>query len=167
MQPWEKHSSNVSRGVFIFFFFSEVHLQGCLSVWFKPLCVSRYLIFWQDQAGLQLLTVHPSDTVSSQEFAVLLGRKQSISQLCLVQVKPPRLKTQHKASRQLIVNAQVPVLSAPGVLAPTAAHGVGCRVHGSRCACLGGAGAQKGLLILPALSCQTPVAPSSSLEMSQ
>lgn len=149
MQPWEKCSSNVSRGVFIFFLWSP---SARLSVWFKPVFVSRYLIFWQDQAGLQLLTVHPSDTVSSQEFAVLLGRKQSISQLCLVQVKPPRLKTQHNASQQLIVNAQVPVLSAPGVvLVPTAAHGVGCRVHGSRCACLGGAGAQKGLLILPAL----------------
>lgn len=83
-------------------------------------------------------------------------------------MKPPRLKTQQNTSQQLIVNAQVPVLSAPGVvLVPTAAHSVECRVHGSPCACLGGAGAQKGLLILPALVAKTPVAPSSSVKMSQ
>lgn len=64
-----------------------------------------------------------SGTVTSQEFAVLLGRKQSISQRCLLLVKPSRLKTQNNASLQLIVNPQFSV-SSRCVLVPTAAPGV-------------------------------------------
>lgn len=71
------------------------------------------------------LTMRPSGTVSSQEFAVLLGRKQSISRLCLLQVKPPRLKTQTNASLQFIVNPQCQFsVSSECVLVPTAARGV-------------------------------------------
>lgn len=69
--------------------------------------------------------MHPPDTVSSQEFAVLLGRKQSISQLCLVIGETSQAENPAKCFPALIVNAQVPVLSAPGVvLVPTAAHSV-------------------------------------------
>lgn len=164
MQPWEKCSSNGSRGVFIFF--SEILLQGCLSVWFKPVCVCRYLIFWQDQAGLQLLTVPLSGTVTSQEFTVLLGRKQSISQCCLLLVKPSRLKIQNNASQQLIVNAQFSV-SSRCVLVATAAPGVSVVSMGLSVPVWEVLEHRKVFWFLPALVAKNPVAPSSSVETSQ
>lgn len=159
MQPWEKGSSNGSRGVFIFF--SEVILLGCLSVWFKPVCVSRYLIFWQDQAGLQLLTVHLSGTVAPKSSQFCFKENKVFHSCVFFRWNLPDWKPRIMlpSSSLQILRCQVSV-SSKCVLVPTAAHGVEGCVHGSRCPYLGGAGAQKVLLILPALVAKNPVAPS-------
>lgn len=155
MQPWEKKFS---------FFFSAVLLQGCFSVWFKPVCVSRFLIFWQDQAGLQLLTVHPSDT-APKSLQFCLEENKVFPSCVLYRWNFPGWKSSKMLPSTHCKCSGASFASSRCCACPNSCPQ--CCVHGSPCACLGSAGAQKGLLILPASVAKTPVAPSSSIEMSQ